>query len=168
MDSPPTAGAARRDTMGIRWYDCVLSGKRCELMVLRERQAVREEERVRRVLEDVYVRDMYMKESLEALSREFDDVFHMLVPELDGRNSELVSLHWDGLEKLRSNHPKAISSKTRFEFPLIDVAGNAAIARVDVFREDVCVYSDYVSLYRVQGEWRLVSKVFHAHLTGQP
>ena len=61
-----------------------------------------------------------------------------------------------------------IMRKERGQFPLIDVAGNAAIARVDVFREDVCVYSDYVSLYRVQGEWRLVSKVFHAHLTGQP
>jgi len=132
-------------------------------MVLRQRQATQDEERVRQLLEDVYVRDMYMKETREALSREFDDVFHMLVPELDGRNSEPVALRWDGLNELRANHPKAVAPDTRFEFPLIDVVGNAAIARVDVFHGETHIYSDFVSLYCVQGQWRLVSKVFHAH-----
>ncbi len=137
-------------------------------MVLRQRQAVSDEERVQHVLEDVYVRDMYMKESRAALSREFDDVFHMLVPEFDGRTNEPVSLRWDGLDEMRANHPKAVFPETRFEFPLIDVIGHAAIARVDVYRGDSHVYSDYVSLYCVQGEWRLVSKVYHAHLIPTP
>ena len=123
----------------------------------------RDEERIRTLLEDVYVRDMYVKASREALSREFDDAFHMLVPVLDGRRDEPVSVRWDGLEALRANHPKAMSAKTRFEFPMIDVVGDAAVARVDVFHGEVPVYSDYVSLYRVDGEWRLVSKVFHRH-----
>ena len=39
---------------------------------------------------------------------------------------------------------------------------------VDVFHGDTHVYSDFVSLYRVQGQWRLVSKVFHAHLPAKP
>lgn len=133
-------------------------------MVTGSRNQEQEIERVRRLLEDVYVRDMYMKETREALSREFDDAFHMLVPELDGRRNEPVELRWDGLDGLQSNHPKAMSPNTRFEFPLIDVVGNAAIARVDVFRHDAPVYSDYVSLYRVAGEWRLVCKVFHSHV----
>jgi len=133
-----------------------------------DRAARLETERVRRVLEDVYVRDMYVKESREAMSREFDDVFHMLVPEIDGRRNVPVSVRWDGLAELRSNHPKAISPQTRFEFPLIDVAGNAAVARVDVFHDDTPVYSDYVSLYRVDGSWKLVSKVFHAHAMVAP
>ncbi|MBU0595249.1 nuclear transport factor 2 family protein [Candidatus Bipolaricaulota bacterium] len=135
---------------------------------MHQQRETRDEKRVRQVLEDVYVRDMYMKESREALSREFDAVFHMLVPELDGRDNEPVALRWDGLDELRSNHPKAVFPETRFEFPLVDVVGNAAVARVDVFHGDVHVYSDFVSLYRVQGQWRLVSKVFHAHLMGQP
>jgi hypothetical protein len=137
-------------------------------MTLRQQQATRDEERVRQVLKDVYVRDMYMKESREALSREFDDAFHMLVPELDGRTNEPVSLRWVGLDELCANHPKAVLSETWFEFPLVDVAGNAAVARVDVFRGNAHVYSDYVSLYRVQGQWQLVSKVFHAHLSAAP
>jgi hypothetical protein len=137
-------------------------------MVPRQRQAVQDEERVRQVLEDVYVRDMYMKESREALSREFDEVFHMLVPELDGRNNEPISLRWEGLEELQSNHPKAVFPESRFEFPLVDVVGNAAVARVDVFHGGTHVYSDFVSLYCVQGQWRLVSKVFHAHLKAKP
>jgi hypothetical protein len=127
--------------------------------------AVRDRESVRRLLEDVYVRDMYTKESREAFSREFDDCFHMLVPELDGRSVEAVSLHWCGLDELRANHPKAMTPGTRFEFPFIDVMGDAAVARVDVLRGRERIYTDYVSIYRVLGGWRVVSKVFHAHVT---
>jgi hypothetical protein len=137
-------------------------------LTLRQQRVTRDEEHVRQVLEDVYVRDMYMKESREALSPEFDDVFLMLVPELNGRTNEPVSLRWVEPDELRANHPKAILSKTRFEFPLVDLVGNAAVARVDVFRGDTHVYSDFVSLYRVQGEWRIVSKIYHAHLAATP
>jgi len=112
----------------------------------------------------VYVHDMYMKGTRKEMSSEFSEVFHMLVPELDGRSLQPVRLRWDGLAELMANHPKAISAKTRFEFPLIDVTGDAAMARVDVFDGDRPVYSDYVSLYRVQGAWCLVSKVYHAHM----
>ena len=122
-----------------------------------------ERERIRRTLEDIYVHDMYVKGSREVLSPEFSEVFHMLVPELDGKTLQPTGLHWDGLAELKANHPKAMAPKTRFEFPLIDVTGNAAVARVDVFDGDRPVYSDYVSLYRVEGAWCLVSKVFHAH-----
>jgi len=128
----------------------------------------REKDRIRQLLENVYVRDMYMKTTREALSREFDDVFHMLVPEIDGRSNEILSLRWDGLGQLRANHPKAVDPEMRFAFPLIDVVGDAAVARVDVYRGERHVYSDYVSLYRVQGAWRLVSKVYHAHLAAGP
>jgi len=123
-----------------------------------------ERERIRRMLEDVYVHDMYMKETRKEMSSEFSEAFHMLVPELDGRSLQPVRLRWDGLAELMRNHPKAISARTRFEFPLIDVTGDAAMARVDVFDGDRPVYSDYVSLYRVQGSWCLVSKVYHAYM----
>lgn len=134
-------------------------------MPLEERLMVQEERRIRRVLEDVYVRDMYMKGSRNALSQEFDTAFHMLVPELDGRSGEPIALHWDGLTELQENHPKAILAEVRFEFPFIDVVGDAAVGRVDVYQENVPVYSDYVSLYRIGGQWKLVSKVFHRHGT---
>jgi len=137
-------------------------------MVFQRKQAVHDGQRVRELLEDVYVRDMYMKETREALAREFDDVFQMLVPKLDGRSYEAVSLRWDGLEELRTNHPKAVLPETRFEFPLVEVVGNAAMARVDVFHGPTHIYTDFVSLYRVGGDWRLVCKVFHAHLPSSP
>ncbi len=118
-------------------------------MSIADSGTTRDRGHVRRLLEDIYVRDMYMKSSREALSREFDDAFHMLVPELDGRSMEPVSLHWDGLDELRTNHPKAVMQGARFEFPFIDVIGNAAVARVDVFRDNERIFTDYVSLYRV-------------------
>jgi hypothetical protein len=36
------------------------------------------------------------------------------------------------------------------------------IAEVLLFRRERSVYTDYVFLYKLDGEWRIVSKLFHA------
>lgn len=123
--------------------------------------ATREEERIRALLEDVYVRDMYVKSNRGALSREFARCFHMLSPTLNGDTGEPIDIHWVGLDQMLANHPKAVLRSARFEVPWVDVADHAAVARVDVFDADEWIYTDYVSLYRVKGAWRIISKMFH-------
>jgi hypothetical protein len=125
--------------------------------------ATRDEERIRTLLEDVYVRDMYVKRDRGAFSREFARCFHMLSPTLDGATGEPTDVHWGGLDEILANHPKAILRSVRFEVPWVDVAGHAAVARVDVFDAEEWIYTDYVSLYRVKGAWKVISKVFHRH-----
>lgn len=41
----------------------------------------------------------------------------------------------------------------------IDVAGNAAIARVDLGYADIHI-TDYLSLLKIDGEWKIVNKIF--------
>lgn len=125
----------------------------------------RDEERIRTLLEDVYVRDMYVKRDRGAFSREFAPCFQMLSPTLDGATGEPTDVHWVGLDQMFANHPKAILRSVRFEVPWVDVADHAAVARVDVFDAEEWIYTDYVSLYRVRGAWKVISKVFHRHGT---
>ena len=119
--------------------------------------------RIRDLLEDVYVRDMYVKRDRGAFSREFARCFRMLSPILDGSTGDAMDARWVGLDEMLANHPKALLPAVRFEIPWVDVAGDAAVARVDVLSSDERVFTDYVSLYRVKGAWRVVGKLFYHH-----
>ncbi|MFC2078395.1 nuclear transport factor 2 family protein [Candidatus Bipolaricaulota bacterium] len=121
-------------------------------------------DRIRQLIEDVYVRDMYVVRERETLSSEFHKCFCVLLPQLDGRTGLCETITWEGPESLRGSNPKALETDTRFEFPLIDITGDAAITKVVIHSNGQPVYTDYVSLYRVDGEWKIVSKLFHSHL----
>lgn len=43
---------------------------------------------------------------------------------------------------------------------MIDVTGNAAVARVVLDYPDALI-TDYMSLLKIDGEWRIVNKIFH-------
>lgn len=49
------------------------------------------------------------------------------------------------------------------EFPLIDVTGNAAMAKVKFLVGDKHVYTDYLSLYRFAEGWKIVNKIYTSH-----
>jgi len=50
-----------------------------------------------------------------------------------------------------------------FKYPLIDISGTAAIVRVEFFEGENHKYTDFLSLYRFNEGWRIVSKIFFEH-----
>ena len=48
----------------------------------------------------------------------------------------------------------------RHTFKLVDVAGYAAVAILDVYRGDIHFSTDYLLLYRFEEGWQIVSKIF--------
>lgn len=46
----------------------------------------------------------------------------------------------------------------------IDVTGNAAITKVLLYRNGEALATDYISLLKIEGEWRVVSKVAYSHI----
>ena len=53
--------------------------------------------------------------------------------------------------------------KVTFKFPLVDVTGNAAIAKVHYFKGEKHIYTDYLSLYKFNEGWRIVNKIYFQH-----
>ena len=49
------------------------------------------------------------------------------------------------------------------EFPLVDVTGNAAMVKVKFLVGDKHVYTDYLSLLRFAGGWKIVNKIYTSH-----
>ena len=51
----------------------------------------------------------------------------------------------------------------RAEFTAVHVAGNAAIVQFEVYREDLHLFSDFMSLYKFEDGWKIVNKISYAH-----
>jgi hypothetical protein len=50
-----------------------------------------------------------------------------------------------------------------FEFPLIDISGDAAVVKVKFFFGEKLTFTDYLSLYRFAEGWKIVAKIFSSH-----
>ena len=51
----------------------------------------------------------------------------------------------------------------RGDITVLDRAGNAAVAKVALFRGGKQIFTDYISLYKFADGWKLVAKTFHRH-----
>ena len=57
--------------------------------------------------------------------------------------------------------PKTGKDKVSLKFPQVDITGTAAMAKVEFYIGDKKTYIDYLLLYKFEGNWKLVSKVFY-------
>ena len=55
------------------------------------------------------------------------------------------------------------SPKARAAIVRVDIVGDTASARVDTNDASGMCFSDFIHLLRVDGEWTIVSKIYHTH-----
>ena len=121
------------------------------------------ERRIRRILEETYVQDMYVPRGRTTFSPEFHRSFRMLVPEFDGQTGRIADVDWVAPGAERRADPKAIEASTEFDISILDVTGKVGIGKVEVHRDGRLIYTDYVIFCKVAGEWKVVGKAFHPH-----
>ncbi|MER3318051.1 MAG: nuclear transport factor 2 family protein [Allomuricauda sp.] len=97
------------------------------------------------------------------ISKGFHPQFALLGKNQDGSIWALPIVDWkkkqvqkviDGALPLQD--PNRASAK----FQLIDVSNDVAIAKLHYYQSGKHVYTDYLSLYKFNSEWKIVSKVF--------
>jgi len=69
-----------------------------------------------------------------------------------------------GVSKRKSD-PAFDPAANRWEYKIasLDVTGDAAAAKVQLFKEGKLVYTDYLSLLKFESGWRIAAKVYHRH-----
>ncbi|MCP4218745.1 MAG: nuclear transport factor 2 family protein [bacterium] len=53
--------------------------------------------------------------------------------------------------------------KYQFTFPQIDITETAAMAKVEFYQGKKLLFTDYLSLYKFNGGWKIVAKIYHKH-----
>jgi len=70
----------------------------------------------------------------------------------------------EAIDKATSS-PNYHPDESRMEGKIValDVTGGAAQAKIELREEGTLVYTDYLSMLRFDGGWRIVAKVYHKH-----
>jgi hypothetical protein len=66
------------------------------------------------------------------------------------------------IEKAKKENTPPVS-QTDGKFIDIDITGNAAVVKLDLFRDTRKIFTDYLVLYKFSEGWRIVSKTFYRH-----
>ena len=118
------------------------------------------EEAIKKVIEKAYIKGIHGNQDENIVKGGFHKKFNMLV--LQDNNIDKVNVdEWlKRIEKMKQENPELWDAKTNHKFLLIDVKGNAAVAKLDVYKGETHFSTDYMLLYKFEEGWKIVSKIF--------
>lgn len=121
----------------------------------------KEHSAIRAVIEGAYIQGVHIKQDPEAMKKGFHPGFNMLVLK-DGKMIKVPISQWiEKVEGIKKKNPGPSKVKTTHRFLLIDVTGNAAVAKIEVYKDSVHVFTDYMTLYKFKEGWKIVNKIFY-------
>jgi len=121
----------------------------------------KEVEAVKRVIEEAYMDGIHRNQDRETAKGGFHRDFRMLVLRDDELSKVSIDEWFDRIEGRKAENPEMFRNRvSRHVFHLVDVAGKAAVAKLDIYRNDEFFATDYMLLYRFGDGWKIVSKVY--------
>lgn len=118
-----------------------------------------DEEAIRRCIQESYVQGIHNKAGIALIEKGFHPGFEMLGMQ-HGLLTRYPIYSWiETIKKAMQNLQE--SPAITASIPLVDVAGDAAMARVELYREGKHLFTDYMSLYRFEDGWKIVAKIYY-------
>lgn len=124
-----------------------------------------EEENVKDVIVKGYVHGAFNELNPEAMAIAFHEDFAIFSPGRNGEIRRYPIANWIENTKRQKSDPDFDASKNvwEYQFSSVDVTGNSAAVKLELYNEGKHVYTDYLSLLRFGDDWKIVAKVFHQH-----
>jgi hypothetical protein len=117
---------------------------------------------VKDVVNSAYVQGIHNRGNVEDIRKGFHPTFNMLRL-MDNQIKPLPIEEWiTNLEKSRKESTTPVV-KTEGKFINVDVTGNNAVVKLELYRENKKIFTDYLVLYKFNEGWRIVSKTFFRH-----
>jgi len=119
-----------------------------------------EEAAIRQLIDESYVKGIHNRIEIGNIEKGFHPGFEML----SLNNNLLVKFPiYSWLENIRKTVEAGLkpTAEVTARIPLVDVAGNAAMARVELFREGKHIFTDYMALYKFEDGWKIVAKTYY-------
>jgi hypothetical protein len=129
----------------------------------REATAHPEAEAVKAVVLESYVRGIQIDRDVEAIRNGFDPAFNLLIMRDEAIHPRSIAAWIEMIEESLAANPGPMPYETTHEFSMVDVTGNAAVVQLELYRDGVHFYTDYLSLYKFSDGWKMVSKIYYRH-----
>ena len=121
-----------------------------------------EEEAIKKVIQGAYIDGLQNLGDIQTIRDGFHPDFEMLVYR-DGQLSKFPISTWiERVEQRKANintTPPNITGK----FIEVEITGTVAVVKLELYRENIRIFTDYISLYKFAEGWRIVSKVYYQH-----
>ncbi len=121
-----------------------------------------EEEAVIKVVQEAYIDAMQNLGDLELARKGFHPDFEMLVFR-SGQMSKLPIGTWIERVEQRKANPATTPPNISGKFLDVEITGTVAIVKLELHRNGNRIFTDYISLYKFEDGWKLVSKVYYQH-----
>lgn len=124
-------------------------------------QSDAEKKAIIKVIDAAYVQGIQNRMNIENIDKGFHPGFNLLGIDNNDNLTKYPIYTWS------SNVKKAVASgqtapvETTAKFPMIDITGTAAIAKVELYRDGKQIFTDYLSLYKFEDGWKIVSKIYY-------
>ncbi|NOZ74949.1 MAG: nuclear transport factor 2 family protein [FCB group bacterium] len=123
-----------------------------------------DEKMIRQVVTQAYVDGLQNWGDLEKTKKGFDPTFQLLIKGKNNRLQRYAIADWiENISRKKKNFPDGPDQRTTVKFIFVDITGDAAVSKIVLFQSEKPVYTDYLSLYRFQDGWRIVSKIYFRH-----
>lgn len=123
-----------------------------------------EKESIREAITSAYQEGIANQGNVEAIKQGFHAGFNIIgLNNSDGLWKYPIYTWIESVEKRKENGEYPAKEKVSFKYPVIDVVGNAAMAKVEYYKSGKLQYTDYLSLYKINDNWKIVSKVYFKH-----
>jgi hypothetical protein len=115
-----------------------------------------------KVVTDAYINGVHAKPDAAAMRAGFHPDFRMLVL-TDGKMSAVTRDDWAARIEKAAASGAAPKVAIRSEIPAVDITGSAATVKIELWRDEVHTFTDYLSLYKFADGWKIVGKTFYRH-----
>ncbi len=114
---------------------------------------------IKEVLSKAYVKGIFVDRDIELVRSGFHPEFTMHVL----NNGKIIKASLEmWLQRLELDGTKN-KNRIDHQFKFIDIAKNAAIAKMEISENSKHLYTDYFCLYKFDDGWKIVSKIFASH-----
>jgi len=118
---------------------------------------------VKAVVQSAYVEGVHANMDAARMRQGFHPDFRMLMLR-DGKMTAITLEEWIGrMESNAKQNPNAPKPSVRADFPVVDVTGNEAVVKVELYRDGKHAFTDYLFLYKFPDGWKIVSKIFQSY-----
>lgn len=93
--------------------------------------------------------------------------FHTEAKIMAFRDGKMMNLTAEEFASRFNGKPAADEAQRKRRIENVEITGNAGIGKI-VLEYPTVTYTDYMSLLKVDGEWKIVNKVFYAEAKTKP
>jgi hypothetical protein len=130
-------------------------------VALMAQEEASDKEMILKTIDKAYVQGIQNVKDIANIKKGFHPGFNLLGVDQNNHLTKFPIYTWYDVVKIREAAGEKPEVETTAKFPLVDITGNAAVVKVELYKEGKMIFTDYLSLYKFEEGWRIVAKIYH-------